>query len=381
MADQKTEDTKSPLPRRGARPFAGPAGTSAARPFLRPVTTPQRATAAPFVPPVVPGKPALGTTPTLAPKAPTPVVTHAVPAANPDAVASSRPRPVTSEMIAVDTFDAFETVWGPDNHPVGTTEPQAEPHAGPEAEPEAATSPLDESSLGSGIDAQAMWADDITAAGDVAAGKIEPPAAPFVPPVAESTYTTPTSAIPAWLEDDAPAEARPAEAPAQTPETVSELQAPAATPAWPAGEYDASYEITEWTPAHGVPTADDPQPLPAQSPAAAIDLSLGTPVEAADSGVDTPTTAPAEFPRFELVPEPEAEPHAVEAVDSELAETTGALGISQGIHHRRIAAALDRLADRIRSGEIDVSSIAPDAPDAAVLASVLAALLGGSSSR
>ena len=52
MADQKTEDTKSPLQRRSARPFAGPAG--AARPFLRPVTTPQRATAAPFVPPVVP---------------------------------------------------------------------------------------------------------------------------------------------------------------------------------------------------------------------------------------------------------------------------------------------------------------------------------------
>ena len=40
-----------------------------------------------------------------------------------------------------------------------------------------------------------------------------------------------------------------------------------------------------------------------------------------------------------------------------------------------------RLADRVRSGEIDVSSIAPDATDAAVVASVLAALLGGSRSR
>jgi hypothetical protein len=47
----------------------------------------------------------------------------------------------------------------------------------------------------------------------------------------------------------------------------------------------------------------------------------------------------------------------------------------------RVAAALERLADRVRSGEIDVSSVAAEAPDAAVLASVLAALLGGSSSR
>ena len=47
----------------------------------------------------------------------------------------------------------------------------------------------------------------------------------------------------------------------------------------------------------------------------------------------------------------------------------------------RISATLDRLAERVRGGEIDVSSVAPDATDAAVLASVLAALLGGSSSR
>jgi hypothetical protein len=42
---------------------------------------------------------------------------------------------------------------------------------------------------------------------------------------------------------------------------------------------------------------------------------------------------------------------------------------------------LQRLAERIRDGEIDVSSVAPEAPDAAMLASVLAALLGGSNSR
>jgi hypothetical protein len=52
-------------------------------------------------------------------------------------------------------------------------------------------------------------------------------------------------------------------------------------------------------------------------------------------------------------------------------------------HETHIAAALDRLAEQVRRGEIDVSSIAPGGPDAAVVAAVLAALLGGgrSSSR
>jgi hypothetical protein len=54
---------------------------------------------------------------------------------------------------------------------------------------------------------------------------------------------------------------------------------------------------------------------------------------------------------------------------------------ARAAHGLRVAAALDRLAERVRGGEIDVSSVAPEAPDAAVLASVLAALLGGSSSR
>ena len=132
MADQKTEDTKSPLPRRGARPFAGPAG--AARPFLRPVATPQRATAAPFVPPVVPGKPALGIPVPMA-EGPTPVAAPVVPppVTPTDVDAESRTRPVTSEMIALDAFDAFETVWGSQEAVSGTEQARA-----------AASSPLDE---------------------------------------------------------------------------------------------------------------------------------------------------------------------------------------------------------------------------------------------
>jgi hypothetical protein len=46
-------------------------------------------------------------------------------------------------------------------------------------------------------------------------------------------------------------------------------------------------------------------------------------------------------------------------------------------HEYLVSSALDRLAKRVRAGEIDVSFVAPGAPDAAVLASVLAALLGG----
>jgi hypothetical protein len=46
-----------------------------------------------------------------------------------------------------------------------------------------------------------------------------------------------------------------------------------------------------------------------------------------------------------------------------------------------VSATLDRLAERVRRGEIDISSVAPEATEAAVLASVLATLLGGSNSR
>ena len=61
--------------------------------------------------------------------------------------------------------------------------------------------------------------------------------------------------------------------------------------------------------------------------------------------------------------------------------TTAPTADAYSPHEARIAATFDRLADRVRSGEIDVSSIAPEATDAAVVASVLVALLGGSRSR
>jgi len=352
MADQKTEDTKSPLQRRGARPFAGPAGV--ARPFLRPVTTPQRPTAAPFVPPVVPGKPALGSLAPVA-KAPTPVATQAVPPT--DADASARARPVTSEMIALDAFDAFDTVWGTPERPVATPELQA------------ATSPLDESSLGSGTDAHQVWAEEITrAASDVVAGELEAPPAP----AAEPSYSTPASAIPAWLEDDTPTAPPTTTDPVASLEPSTEmLEAPEPRPSWPIAQNDATYSIAEWTDTHAIPPADDFQPASELPYAAAVEPSLGQVLqESAAVGAESLAEAAQERPRFELVRESQ-ETEAVPDVTPE----------PRTIREMRVAAALDRLADRIRSGEIDVSSIAPDATDAAVLASVLAALLGGSSSR
>jgi len=358
MADQKTEDTKSPLQRRGARPFAGPAG--AARAFLRPVTTPQRATAAPFVPPVVPGKPALGTAAPLA-KAPTPVAAQPVPEPQPvapvDADVAPRTRPVTSEMVALDAFDAFDTVWGTHEQPVAAPEPQA------------TASSLDESSLGSGTDTHQVWAEDITAAaGDVMAGELQAPPAP----TAEPTYSTPASAIPAWLEDDCPALAA-ATPPVTAHEPSAEsLEAPEASPAWPITENDASYSLTEWTDTHSIPSADAIQPAPTESPyVGLVERSLGeAPRGSADVVPESVADAPQERPRFELV-----------SASQETEALPDVMPDSRTIRDMRVASALDRLAERIRSGEIDVSSIAPDAPDAAVLASVLAALLGGSRSR
>jgi hypothetical protein len=286
-----------------------------------------------------------------------------------DAEASPRTRPVTSEMIALDAFDAFDTVWGTHAQPVATPEP------------EAATSPLDESSLGSGTDAHQVWAEEITAASDVVGGAPNAPAAP----AAEPTYSTPASAIPAsaipaWLEDDdAIAPLAATDAVVAPGPSAPAFEAPDATPAWPIAENDANYSIAEWTDAHAIPPDDDLQPPALEGPdapdapdAGLVEPSLGEAVrDASPKLAPQPLAeAPQERPRFELVRESQ-ETDAVRDVTPD----------ARAIRNMRFGAALDRLADRIRSGEIDVSSIAPDAPDAAILASVLAALLGGSRSR
>jgi hypothetical protein len=302
MAEDKIDDPNPPLARRAARPFVGPGGAAAsARPLLRPTGPAGRSSPAPFAPPLAAPRHALGRTvnarpaasvadggagdaPLSGPVAPAdPLELSELPSREP----VSR-RPITSEMVALDAFAAFDAVWG------GPVTPAASPVVEPVAPP------VDEVSLGSGAGAHELWAEGITeeldtshaveeSAGLVAGAEhgVEPS---DVLESARPTVTTPDSAVPAWLVDD-----------------------------------------SHWT---------DPSP----PPQASTDLIVAA---ATDISPDRPD----------------------ETVDARAA------------HGLRVAAALDRLAERVRGGEIDVSSVAPEAPDAAVLASVLAALLGGSSRR
>ncbi len=360
MADQKIEDSTSPLARRGARPFAGPTSAPVAgRPFIRPATN-QRPTAAPFVPPVVPGKQALGSAPPPVATAATPVATESVASADDDSTAPPS-RPLTSEMVALDAIDAFDAVWGASEPSSGAVEPQA------------VASPLDIASLGSGTDGQQLWAEDITAATDIAAGE---PVTPSAPAPIDSTDGTSGGTMPAWLEDDAAADVVPTPAvDLESGSAASNVPSPPAA-AWPATEVVSGYVVGEWTDSHTIPASDEIMGLPPEpTTAVPVPTSLGstTPVSA-DRVRDEVLGAPDPQPRFELVEGPQAE-------DPAFAPVTAPTADARVPRETRIAATLDRLADRVRSGEIPVSSIAPDATDAAVLASVLAALLGGSSSR
>jgi hypothetical protein len=128
---------------------------------------------------------------------------------------------------------------------------------------------------------------------------------------------------------------------------------------WPdalVAEY-APYIAASWeTPAYlGVISAEPPE-------GHAVDVT--TDIPSADDA--SPPSVAAEIPPTVIEAET-VEPVAI--VDPKVAA---------GI---RASATLDRLAEQVRGGEIDISSVAPGATDAAVLASVLAALLGGSRSR
>ena len=177
MAEHKIEDTNAPLARRAVRPFVGPLGPAApARPLIRPAGPALRPTGpagrpspAPFASPLAAPRTALGTTASAQPAAPaadgdardaggatmSEPVAPAEPTAEPSELPSREPqsrRPVTSEMVALDTFAAFDAVWG------GSTTPAASPVVEP------VTSPVDEASLGSGAGAHGLWTEDITAA-------------------------------------------------------------------------------------------------------------------------------------------------------------------------------------------------------------------------
>ena len=367
MADQNNDDSKTPFARRGARPFGGPASSPApSRPFIRPAA-PQRPTAAPFVSPVVPGKlvlPNAAPVPTL--KTPTPVALPSIPLPEADTAPPS-PAPMPSEIVALDAIDAFDAVWGV-AVPVGTP-----------AEPAPVASPLDELSLGSGTEGQPQWAEDITV-DDVPAGEPETAA---VPVAFEPSESSATSTTPAWLVDDVAPPPVPSESPvvSMSPPAGPDVPSPPSVVS-PVADVEGLYSLGEWTDSHTIPASDEIMGMgvvPEPTVAPIVEALGDTP----PASVYNAQSASEPHPRYELVeapsetPEPEVQQEELPAASVTLAPTTFAFAP----HEARIAATFDRLADRVRSGEIDVSSIAPDATDAAVVASVLAALLGGSRSR
>jgi len=384
MADQKNDDNRTPFARRGARPFGGSPGSSApSRPFIRPATS-QRPTAAPFVAPVGPGKLVLrNATPAPAAKTPTPVTPPLISSADIDATPLSA-SPVAKEIVALDAIDTFDAVWGVSEAPVGPIESAA------------VASPLDELSLGEGIDGQQLWGEHITAndipahniaANDIPANDIPvvEPETVAVPVAFESSDTAAASTTPAWLEDDvAPApDASPSVVVAESQPAVPDVPT-APTPVSPVTDAEGHYGFGEWTDAHTIPASDEIMGvLRAQRVEPALEPLGGAPASPADWTDDEAHDAPVPQARFELVEAPpekaQAEAHREEPQVAIVTAAPTAPAFAP--HEARIAATFDRLADRVRSGEIDVSSIAPDATDAAVVASVLAALLGGSRSR
>jgi hypothetical protein len=285
-------------------------------------------------------------------------------------------RPVTGEMGVLDAIDAFDAAWN-------VSELSGRP-----AEPGPVAPPLDELSLGSGTDGQQLWADDITAdditADDIPAKAIEAPATQL-----ESSDSPAGSTMPAWLADDA---APPA---VSTPDPVESEITPVAndvpsmpTVAPPVSDLSGGYGFGEWTDSHTIPAFDEIMGVLPEQPVAPALESLGNviPAEGDWTGGELPSdelpASPESSARFEIVDvtrEPQPEVNRDEPQPAPLVVVPSAEAYSP--HEARIAATFDRLADRVRSGEIDVSSIAPEATDAAVLASVLVALLGGLRSR
>jgi hypothetical protein len=147
------------------------------------------------------------------------------------------------------------------------------------------------------------------------------------------------------------------------------------TESWPdplLAEYAPYVSVSRETPAYLVVM---PPTLPA--PSGRIDIAHADAETETSAGLDL-TLLPYE-PVAELSMASELL-HVAQPLAVERAEPVGEVDrrVAAGM---RISATLGRLAERVRGGEIDVSFVAPDATDAAILASVLAALLGGSSSR
>jgi hypothetical protein len=323
MAEQKIEDTKSPAARRGARPFVGPAGgPPAARPLLRPAAPGGRLNHAPFAPPSTPPRPALGIT--ALPIAPVALGADAFPVHDPAEAATA---PVPSERTAqhepTDVESAFTTHEREAEVPDGIVTGDI-PAEAPARRP--VTSEMVAIDASAAFDA--VWGSSITPPTVPTVPSIEP----TTPPVDVEALGDDVDAAYSWTDEIA------------APETAGSSFGEASVPAAEHGTEDGAAWMGTVTPDSAIPAwlADDSDVAPAREHGSLEGESF--------EGESLVADVPA-------VPDPAL------------------------THGTRVSAALDRLAERVRGGEIDVSSVAPDAPDAAVLASVLAALLGGSSSR
>ena len=463
MAEHNTQDTKSSVPpRRGARPFVGPAGGAGQPlPLLRVTTTPRPA-GAPFVPAPATRAP-LG--------AATRVATQAAPAAKapsviePDVGTASLVSPDATEplqapvesvpgsrgVLASGSADtaAVEspepTQPGGAEHPSGS--PFAEALAGeapeslgddrfasfdaawPDAMAEVALTagtpapPLDLASLGSPDDVHLPWTEELTAGTDATAVESaagEPMGPDFggaEPTVANAAAAEPSSAPdldgPAWLMDDGAPEytvdvADGADAYREDASAHDGLQVEAIGTASSLDQPDPPEAVSgdvSWSDVTFIPSADAVMAAGITEPS---DIANDEPIESAYPAMSTtdwpdpllaeyapyvPTPAPSTASRsrdsgVEDSPDPPTISAArvetpaddaagvVERVESPATDAIPSVA-AEDTHSSRVAGTLDRLAAQVRHGEIDVSSVAPEGPDAAVLAAVLAALLGG----
>jgi hypothetical protein len=212
---------------------------------------------------------------------------------------------------------------------------------------------VDDAALGHGLDAQLLWGDASIA-------------------LPEVTTVSPT--------------------PAASTEAIDALEPPMDR-AGLAGIANAECVLSDagldvgWDAAPSIPSADAVIADHPDAVHAVCDSMTMSPAPEPTAEVEQPWPDPLLAEYAPYIPAPvvasaeSAEPASVLAERADLASEPAVEIDPRTAQGRRVSAALDRLAARVRDGEIDVSFVASEAPDAAVLASVLAALLGGSSTR
>ncbi len=441
MAEENTQDTRSPQPpRRGARPFVGPAGAAGQPlPLLRVTPMPRPA---PFVRGPLP-RPTLGT---ASRPAPTP---SALPVAAEGGAVAEKPTAAAPEVTAsavdptglgLDALVAWSGagVDAPDSAAAPASPANASAPAPDPLTDESPPDPVHAARYDQFAALDATWH-------EAAIEVPEPPAAPpsptdggslggvdevSIPPVSttadDATSGTPAPG-PAWLMDDRevpsaaetqfvndqallaeaslpvePQEATPIDA--VPPDTTTTL--PGDEGSWAdvsimmsadsimAAEIEGedALQSTAGDLADDALSAGDwPDPLLAEYAVYMPTPAIPTPAIATEPAEEAPADLDADAVGASTEVAAVASP-----TDEDVEDTASPMGLiaawtSDGAdadaasetHKARVAAALDRLAEQVRHGEIDVSSVVPGGPDAAVLAAVLAALLGGgrSSSR